>query len=390
MSFLKGRVILILSPQSWGTMFLSKHHYAVALAEKGNEVYFLNPPVTDNSLNKGDIVVRKIPVHTNLYLIDHRLPFSYNIRFHWVWLFHYLMKFHLQQVVKEIGKNIDIIWSFDLNNLYPFHLLSSNAIKVFHPVDEPLNDHAIHSAKGAGVIFSVTNEILDKYKKMEIPRIFIHHGVTETFINDSVHYKRQAAVNVGFSGNLLRKDIDWETLLQIVKENAPVQFHFWGSYKIAESNIGGSDTTNIYLKQLHEMKNVTLYGAVSPEILAKSYAQMDTFLICYDINKDQSGGTNYHKVMEFLATGKVIVSNNLTTYQGTGLLEMSNSRHNNAELPALFKKVITNLDVYNADAMMQQRIAFARSNTYPQQIDRIASHLAGLFIRESNKNSVEA
>ena len=41
---------------------------------------------------------------------------------------------------------------------------------------------------------------------------------------------------------------------------------------------------------------------------------MDAFLICYDVEKDQSKGTNYHKVMEYLAYGRPIVSNYVSRY----------------------------------------------------------------------------
>ena len=44
MDSLRNKTILIISPQAWGKMFLSKHHYAIELAKRGNAVYFLNPP----------------------------------------------------------------------------------------------------------------------------------------------------------------------------------------------------------------------------------------------------------------------------------------------------------------------------------------------------------
>ena len=53
---------------------------------------------------------------------------------------------------------------------------------------------------------------------------------------------------------------------------------------------------------------------MNPEELAVAYQNADAFLICYDVIKDQSKGTNYHKVLEFISTGKVVISNNITTY----------------------------------------------------------------------------
>ena len=97
---------------------------------------------------------------------------------------------------------------------------------------------------------------------------------------------------------------------------------------------------------------------------------MDCFLICYDIEKDQSKGTNYHKVLEYLAAGKVIVSNNITTYAGTGLVEMPQERHNQ-NLPHLFGQVIKNLEVHNRSEKQQERIAYAREHTYLNNVRTI-------------------
>ncbi|WP_315819854.1 hypothetical protein [Paraflavitalea speifideaquila] len=56
------------------------------------------------------------------------------------------------EIAKKTGA-IDIIWSFDLGNLYPFQLWGNKVYKIFHPVDEPLNNTAINSAQKADVIF---------------------------------------------------------------------------------------------------------------------------------------------------------------------------------------------------------------------------------------------
>lgn len=161
MSALRNKTILILSPQSWGTMLVSKHHYAVELAKRGNKVFFLNPP---QRALEAPILVEQVKEVSELYIIRHKLTFPYRLKYYTMTAFHWLMKRHIKNILKEIAIPIDIIWSFDLGNLYPFRLFADNAIKIFHPVDEPLNKVAIDSGKGADVILSVTNEILSKYK----------------------------------------------------------------------------------------------------------------------------------------------------------------------------------------------------------------------------------
>jgi glycosyltransferase involved in cell wall biosynthesis len=371
---LRDKTILVVSPQSWGKMFISKHHYAIELARRGNKVLFLNPP--ENELVNGQNGIAIVPsgVTDNLFLVHHRLSFPYRLKFHALPLFHWLMQFHVRKLLKEIGP-VDIVWSFDLGNLYPFRLLGNKAFKVFHPVDEPLNKTAIEAARDADIIFSVTQEILEKYKTFQAPKHFINHGVSDDFLQGvNQHKMLTSSVRVGFAGNLLRGDIDREILLKIMRENPTVIFECWGSYARAQSNIGGGEdaATRDFITSLRELKNVILHGPVPSAVLAKAVHDMDAFLICYDVQKDQSKGTNYHKILEYLSTGKVVISNNVTTYQHDPLLiAMTQERLHNRDLPGLFRNIIDNLHQYNSMDKQEYRIAFARDNTYTRQIERI-------------------
>lgn len=374
MQALRNKTILIISPQAWGKMFLSKHHYAIELAKRGNTVYFLNPPGENNIPQKKSIEIISSGAEDNLWIINHKLWFPYNIKFHAMLLFHALMKPHVKKIKKKIPQPIDIIWSFDLGNYYPFYFFGKKAYKVFHPVDEPLNKTAIDSAKGCDIIFSVTREILEKYSKYPVPKYFINHGVSEKFFLSSNEKFNDGRIRVGFSGNLLRNDIDRQTLLNIITSNPEIIFEFFGSYTQKQSNISGVEDDDLknFVASLQSRQNVVLHGAVAYEILAEAIQNMDAFLICYDIKKDQSKGTNYHKIMEYLSTGKVIVSNNVTTYKNEPeLLQMTSERENNLQLPGLFKKIISDLQFFNRSDLQQKRIAFAKNNSYQKQIERI-------------------
>jgi len=388
MPVLQRKNILILSPQNWGRMFVSKHHYAIELARLGNKVFFLDPPEQGASDLGSSIEIKPLPDVENLFLIRHKLWFPYVLKFHAMPVFHLGMGWHLKKLLRAIGEPIDIIWSFDLGNLYPFKFFGDVGCRVFHPVDEPLIPQAIESARGADVIFSVTTEILEKYKKFGIPSHFINHGVSENFL---VQAPSDGAggdgVRIGFSGNLLRSDLDRDTFLQIVRENPAIRFECWGSYKEGHSNIGGSadSETQKFMENLLAFHNVTLHGPVPSEKLALEIRRMDGFLICYDIQKDQSKGTNYHKVMEYISTGKVIISNNVTTYrQQPDLVQMVESREDNHQLPALFRKVTGDLAYHNSPDLQARRIAFARDNSYGRQLERIEAILGKI---NSNKRS---
>ncbi|MDP4148455.1 MAG: hypothetical protein Q8927_02785 [Bacteroidota bacterium] len=386
MPTLSDKTILILSPQSWGTMFLSKHHYALELARMGNKVYFLNPPDygparSNNGPASPAIRIGPSGIHGNLMLISHRLWFPYLLKFHAMPLFHAGMRLQMKRVLKKIGRPIDIVWSFDLGNLCPLTWFGPPIYKIFHPVDEPSGPQAIAAAKGADIIFSVTREILEKYKAYPAPKHFINHGISPEFLPtggfpvDSPHAVRGEPFRVGMAGNLLRSDLDRPTLIDIVATNPAVIFECWGSYTGGQSNIGGGGDkeTHAFIAALQALPNVILHGAVPAAELAKGFSRMDAFLICYDIKKDQSGGTNYHKIMEYLSTGKVIISNNVTTYKDMPvLMQMTAERDNNDRLPALFRQVIENLSTYNDPARQRERIEFACGNAYSRQVERIA------------------
>jgi glycosyltransferase involved in cell wall biosynthesis len=375
---LNNKTILILSPQSWGKMMLSKHHYAIALARRGNKVFFLNPP--DNykwklAGSKKRIRFEQLKEYPGLTLIWHRLFFPYNIKFHLRSIYNTLVKKQVHGILDRIGEPIDIVWSFDLGNLYPFSIFNNDVCKIFHPVDEPADQVAIQSATGADIIFSVTNEILEKYHQFPAPKHFINHGIAEEFLlPGAVSRSDVKAIQVGLSGNLLRPDLDRAMIVRIVEENPQVRFNMFGSYKASQSNIGDWDDpdTKKFIASLKSKPNVEFHGTVPSHELARALRRMDALLICYDINRDQSRGTNYHKVMEYLSTGKVIISNNITTYsKRPDLVRMIQSRDNNNELPVLLKETLTKLDVYNSAAAQQLRIDYARENTYSRQLDRI-------------------
>ena len=179
MSFLKDKTILLISPQSWGDMYLSKHHYAIELARYGNQVYFLNPP--NKNLDQS-ITITPSNYQPDLYIIDHKLNFPYDIKFHAIQLFHWFIQSHIKKILKAVSKPIDIVWSFDLGNIYPFKFFPKTAYKIFHPVDEPNNKAAIASALGSDILFSVTIEILNKFPFDNANKFFINHGISKDFL----------------------------------------------------------------------------------------------------------------------------------------------------------------------------------------------------------------
>ena len=355
-------------------MLLSKHHYALELARKGNKVFFLNPP--RQSGMRFAASVTPSDSQPDLFIVDHSLGFPYILKFRAKWLFDLLVKHHVRKLLRRLNLTPQIIWSFDIGNLYPLVCFPDEAYKIFHPVDEPNSEEAIKAAKGSDIIFSVTKEILEKYRSYPAPKHFIQHGISQDFLDASGKSATPGTspARVGFSGNLLRPDIDRKVFLQIVKSHPQLSFECFGSFDERQSNIGGSASKSQveFIRELRALPNVNLHGVLPAAMLPHAYADIDVWLICYDVKTDQSKGTNYHKIMEFLSTGKVIVSNNVSTYEKyPKLVTMVNSREHNRELPGLFSEVMNSLHKFNSEELKSYRREFAASNSYPKQVGRI-------------------
>ena len=67
--------ILLISPNYWGTMFVSKHWYAIELAKRGNNVYFLEPP-----RNKQPFQIELLKEYSSLYIVRYA-TFQRGIKF---------------------------------------------------------------------------------------------------------------------------------------------------------------------------------------------------------------------------------------------------------------------------------------------------------------------
>lgn len=375
MMVFENKTVLILSQQDWGTMFLSKHHYAVELGKMGNHVYYIEGPNSDMSLNKGEVKIFSTE-HPNVYYVKHRLSFPLFVKFKLPAVYNFLITRHIKKLIHKLPHKVDAVISFDISNTLPLPAFG-NCSKILIAADDSKDKAAVEAAKGASAVLSIAKEYLVKYEGCGIPLYNLGHGVASYFINDNIDETTNDRLQIGLSGNFLRRDLDRDTMLHIFRENPEVDFNLWGSYDYANSNLAsGNDADTLkFIDTLKQLTNVHLHGQILPRVLAEELKKMDGFLICYDIDRDQSGGTNYHKVLEYLATGKVIVSNNITTYDTSDRLIEMPAERNNVKLPTLFKEVVANIPIHNAAQEQQRRIAFAKDHSYISNLQKIASFL---------------
>jgi hypothetical protein len=129
----------------------------------------------------------------------------------------------------------------------------------------------------------------------------------------------------------------------------------------------------LFIESIKKLTNVIIHGQVSTFELAKGLKRMDAFLIAYKTESGKSEVTNSHKILEYLGSGKVIISNTIATYRNRPeLIQMVSEKNMNDNLACLFKNVTNNLEYHNSKDFQRIRIDYATEHTYSKQIDNIS------------------
>lgn len=353
----ENKNILVVSPEPWDHIFVSKHHYAVHLAKRGNKVFFLNPP----SGTMG--------VHTSKYPNISVINYNGFIR----GLRYFPKKIRKMFVLREYMRlqtlcnvEFDVVWSFDNSVFYDFDALPAHPLKISHIVD--LNqDFQTNTASGTANFCFCTTELIEMRLKKYSQRVFkINHGFCgHTSESNPVVLPGNQDIKALYAGNLGMPYIDWALLKAIVVEHPYVDFVFVGPDPVLVQ-LGAN--TPAGRKEMVGLPNVFFTGRVDSGLLQRYYMEADLLLVAYQ-EKYHREQANPHKMMEYLGSGKIVVSTLTREFESHGDIVAMVTR--NDDLPALFKNVSDNLEFYNSPELMSKRIAFANDNSYDKQIDRI-------------------
>lgn len=350
--FLRNKKILIISPESWDHIPVSKHHYSLTLAALGNQIYFLNPPSNTEGLTPANVPGNLIIVNYRKVHGVNKLPEP---------LRNFFNKRLIRKILKICGNEFDVIWTFDafrFQNLKLFNAL----VKIYHVVDVHESRFEQELAKTADVILAVSDMILNRFSNNSITRK-INHGLASHFYQDhskgiDISRKSINKLKVGYVGNLDNWCLDKVTLLTIIEKNPDIEFNFVGPYK----------SGSLIADSLIKLKNCTLTGKVSYLDIPLHLLACDLFLMCYD-GSNKEVNSNHHKILEYLSTGKPVVMNFTDEYKDkTDLVAMSNE---NAELPLLLSNVVKNMALYTSVELAQKRREYALSNSYQHHVATI-------------------
>ena len=151
----------------------------------------------------------------------------------------------------------------------------------------------------------------------------------------------------------------------MIRRNPLIEFHFYGNY-VPDLQNTSHQQWDLFLRSV---SNVIFHGLMGTKELVAAYKDMDLFILCYKPDLQNYHGENSHKIIEYLSTGKVIVSSYISLYENTQLFEMD--APGNAGFLNIFNQVVNDLSTYNQLDKMQMRRTFAMDNSYVKQLERI-------------------
>lgn len=367
-----NKVIYILSPDRWGTMHVSKHHYALELAKRGNKVYFIEPP----SLDFEGINIRS-EKSGGLYIVTYK-PVMRGKRFLPAFLYGILIRLQIFRLKRSIGAAPDIIWCFEpdrFSNLAWF----GSGLTIFHAVDFFTSGRIPDEAASADICFCSSEGIRDIVQKGGRPTFFINHGLNEHFCQlagkwepaNGLTSNPEEELHAGYIGNLLMEAPDRKTMKKVIEQNPHIHFHFWGQIERGKGGLGSFDSPEVFgfIEYLKLKENVSLYGPVPINELYSRLIKMDVLWICWQLGVSTLWNeyTNPHKILEYLSTGKPVVSHYMYTYRNSKLIDMLPT-NDNREYAELFSCVVERVKKGEPVAVQQERIRFALANTYTMQI----------------------
>lgn len=363
--FLSGRTILLISPQPWDHIFISKHHYAEELAQR-NTVYFLEPP----SAGVGaDVRLRPAAGIANLAIVSWRPAFPRELRFHAYWLYRRLAAAEARRLARALPVRPDLVWSFDFN-LFPDLSAFGAPLRVFHPVDPLSSPRQVDIGRSADLIISVSEPILANFADPVFAgrTLLVNHGLARPFAEmaDAPWESPARPLNIGYFGNLDRQFLDVPTLAELARRWPRLTFHLWGPYEC-----GGRVE-----QLLGPMANIRLHGRREKARLVEEIGGVDCFVLPYTKDDVVYDGSNSHKILEYLSTGRPVVSRPIAAYEGRRDLLAMTDAEGGEDFLAAFGAALQAWPRIASPELIAARKAHAKQFTYSANIRLIAKAMS--------------
>ena len=324
---LENKKILLISPESWGKSFVSKHHYAETLVDLGNQVYFLNGPgktwrttTTENGVK----VVDYQPKFRGLG----RLP---------EWMSAYLTLWEFRSIEKYMEVKFDVIWNLDSSPFCSLSKIPSSVYKICHLVDLNQNIQRPLLAGTSDICFGTTRYIVEELKKHNPNSHQLRHAYRPATGRQYSDFAMpgENSLKALYVGNLSMKYIDWNILLQATKEYPSIDFVFIGPD--GKSNLSQQSNESSVKEELKKCANAYFNPPVESHEIPPILKRADFLLIAYqeEYHKDQAAP---HKMLEYLASGKTVVATYTEEFDDEGWKPQLRMCKSNNGFSKLFRK----------------------------------------------------
>ena len=354
---LLGKNILLISPEPWDHIFVSKHHYAIHLGQRGNKVFFVNPPGKSENIKQTSF--------SNVFEINYT-GFPTGLRYYPA----VLQRTRILSVYRRLEKvcrvSFDVIWSFDNSVFYDFSSLPERVLKISHIVDSNQDFQTSKAARTADICLSVTAQMQNTLSRYNAKSYKINHGFSVAVEGQAHESLRTPAIRAVYAGNLCLPYIDWKIIGEVVEGHPQIKFVFIGPNA---TGVKGPSQLRRDKEKVLSSENVFSAGRMTSDKVQQFYKSSDLLFVAYQEKYHRNQVANTHKMMEYLGSGKIVVATKTAEYANfCPLIAMSDK---NSEWPGVFSEVVRNLTYYNSAELQARRIAFALDNTYEQQIQRV-------------------
>lgn len=354
-----GKRILLISPEPWEGLHMSKHHLSQALAARGNEVVFLDPPASEqrsiSTHRFGEVTVVR---YKHWLRGVNRLPIPVNR-----WYYRSL----IDRVAHRSGGPFDIIWNFDTSRMQSFP--NGSEFKLLHLADYDILYQGQGLIPSADLIFTTCQVVADEVApKTKARTVNMGHALDERWLSgtaDLVHRPISDPRRVVFMGQLANTYNDWEGFEETARSHPSMEFTFIGPF------IEGF--AEPAFQRLKELPNVEFTGLKPKQELIPMVRSADILWYGFRSAARAKERANPHKVLEYLSTGNVIVGSYTMEYEKRG--DLFTMAAQGGSLNAAFDLALLNFAELNAHERRSERIRFAQERSMPNLIHRMEQEI---------------
>jgi hypothetical protein len=157
----------------------------------------------------------------------------------------------------------------------------------------------------------------------------------------------------------------------VAEAHRDLVFHLWGPYQpggAVEAQLGG-------------IANVRLHGRRAKADLAREIGFIDCFILPYSTDEVEYDGSNSHKLLEYLSTGRPIVSRPIVAYEDRRDLICMAIGEGADDFETAFAAAMRDIARLSAPVLAARRKALAAEFTYPANLRLIERALAARMVQ---------